>query len=100
MRIVYLGDPLTAAGYRLAGLDVRVPAPGRETESLARAAEDAALVLVGAAVASRIEAAALRAAIVAVVPPTLVVPDLSDSPVPDVATRLRTLLGLEPAGTP
>jgi vacuolar-type H+-ATPase subunit F/Vma7 len=99
MGVVYLGDELTAAGYRLAGIDARVPAPGRESEALARATANGSLVLVGAGVASKIEPAVLQRALAAVAPPTLVVPDLSAAALPDIAARLRTLLGLEPSST-
>ena len=43
--IVYLGDELSAAGFRLAGVDVRVPAAGAERECLAAAMREASVVL-------------------------------------------------------
>ena len=41
-QIVYIGDEVTAAGFRLAGLDTRVAGPGEAAEFLRQAvAEDA-----------------------------------------------------------
>jgi hypothetical protein len=67
---IYLGDEVSAAGYRLAGVRVRVPESGTEAEVLGRARAEAPLVLVA--------------------------PDLlGETPLPDLAARLRRQLGLE-----
>jgi vacuolar-type H+-ATPase subunit F/Vma7 len=121
---VYLGDEVSAAGYRLAGALVRTPLAGEETAALAwarsqaiagppqdcllplggaDAAErrpwgcaEAPLVLVSSAVAAGIAEAVLRAALCALTPLVLVVPDLQgEVPLPDLAARLRGQLGLE-----
>ncbi len=93
---VYIGDEVTAAGFRLAGLDVRVPERGDEADSLSAARAGAPLVLVSATVAARIAADELRAALAALTPLVLVVPDLDRAtPLPDLALRLRKQLGLE-----
>ena len=93
---VYLGDEVSAAGYRLAGALVRTPAAGEETAALAWARAQAPLVLVSAPVAAGIAAGALRAALAALAPLVLIVPDLrGDVPLPDLAARLRAQLGLE-----
>jgi len=93
---VYIGDEVTGAGFRLAGLDVRRPAPGDEAQALAQARADAPLVLVAASVAARLAPAQLRAASAALAPLVLVVPDLDGAtPVPDPAAHLRRQLGLE-----
>ena len=100
MRAVFLGDEVSAAAYRLAGVDARAAAPGEEAASLAAARSAAALVLVAASVAARLPAPVLRAAGAAVSPLVVVIPDLgSDGSLPDIATRLRRQLGLveEPA---
>jgi vacuolar-type H+-ATPase subunit F/Vma7 len=92
---IYLGDEISAVGYRLAGIRARVPEPGTETGALAAARVDAALVLVSAAVAARISEAPMRSALAALTPLTLIVPDLHGlSPVPDIGARLRRQLGL------
>ena len=93
---IYLGDEFSAAGYRLAGASVRVPAPGGESAALAHACAEAPLVLISAALAARIDADALRAASAALAPLVLVVPDPQGAAaMPDLASRLRAQLGLE-----
>jgi vacuolar-type H+-ATPase subunit F/Vma7 len=93
---VYLGDEVSAAGFRLAGARVRVPQRGDETVALAAARAEAPLVLVAATVAARMVEGELRAALSALAPLVLIVPDIDGgTPVPDLARRLRTLLGLE-----
>jgi vacuolar-type H+-ATPase subunit F/Vma7 len=93
---VYIGDEISAAGWRLAGVQVTIPAPGTETAALARAREAAPLVLVSAAVAARIDAATLVAAAAALAPWVLVLPDpQGEVRRPALADRLRKQLGLE-----
>jgi vacuolar-type H+-ATPase subunit F/Vma7 len=93
---VYLGDEVSAAGWRLAGLRTGVPAPGDETLALAGARAEAPLVLVSAALAVRMDAVALRDALCALQPLVLVVPDpQGEASGPDLASRLRLQLGLE-----
>jgi len=93
---VYLGDEVSAAGYRLAGARVRTPHAGEEGAALAWACSQAPLVLVSATVAAAIGDAALRTALSALAPLLLIVPDLQgEVPLPDLAARLRGQLGLE-----
>jgi vacuolar-type H+-ATPase subunit F/Vma7 len=92
----YIGDELGAAGYRLAGAQVHVPASGGESAALAHARKQAPLVLISAAVAARIAAIQLREATSALAPLVLVVPDPQGQVAPaDLASRLRRQLGLE-----
>jgi vacuolar-type H+-ATPase subunit F/Vma7 len=93
---VYVGDEVSAAGYRLTGALVRTPRAGEEAAALAWARSQAPLVLVSAAVAAGIGDVALRAALSALAPLVLIVPDLQGAvPPPDLAARLRGQLGLE-----
>ncbi len=93
---VYLGDEVSAAGWRLAGARVRTPQRGDEAAALAWARAQAPLVLVSATVAAAIAEPALRAAQGALAPLVLIVPDrLGEAPTPDLAARLRGQLGLE-----
>lgn len=98
-RAVYLGDAVTAAGYRLAGLTVRTPAVGEAGLALHWAlGQEAALVLVSASVAAELDEALLRRAQLALRPLLLVVPDgVGGVPAPDLAARLRAQLGMEAA---
>ena len=92
----YIGDEVTAAGYRLAGANVDVPSPGKEAEALTAARANASIVLIAAGIAARIPPRELAAARASLAPLTLVVPDLRDeSQLPDLAIRLRAQLGLE-----
>ncbi len=92
---IYLGDEVSAAGYRLAGAIPRVPAAGEEGAALQEACANAPLVLVGAAVAARIDALALRKALAALQPLVVIVPDTQgEAARPDLAARLRGQLGL------
>jgi vacuolar-type H+-ATPase subunit F/Vma7 len=93
---IYLGDEVTAAGYRLAGVQVRVPAPHEASAALEEARGMASMVLVSAAVAVHVDAAQLRAALAALQPLVLIVPDAQGEVArPDLAARLRSQLGME-----
>ena len=93
---VYLGDEVSAAGYRLAGAVARTPTAGEETAALRWARSCSPLVLLSTAVAAGIGAEVLRAALSAPAPLVVIVPDLQgEVPLPDLATRLRGQLGLE-----
>jgi vacuolar-type H+-ATPase subunit F/Vma7 len=92
----YVGDEVTAAGFRLAGIDVLVPRDGHEREALAQARLRAPLVLLCAAVAARIDAAVLAAALAALHPPVAILPDVhGEASVPDPGPRIARALGLD-----
>ena len=94
-QVVYLGDEVSAAGFRLAGVLTVVPAPGEAAAALVAASAHAELVLVSADIAADIPATTLQAARARLMPLTLVVPDLlGATAMPDLATRLRGRLGL------
>ena len=93
---IYLGDEVSAAGYRLAGALVRTPGAGEQDAALQWACSQAPLVLVSAAVAAGIHDAVMRERLSALAPLVLVVPDAQGLvPLPDLAARLRGQLGLE-----
>jgi vacuolar-type H+-ATPase subunit F/Vma7 len=93
---IYIGDEVNGAGFRLAGVEVRVPEPGAAVELLDKARAQAPLVLVSAAVAAELPESQLAAAVAARVPLTVVVPDpVGGTPMPDLAKRLRGQLGME-----
>ena len=92
---IYLGDEVSAAGYRLAGMIARVPGVGEEATALARARSEASLVVVSTTIAARIPTAELRSAQLALAPIVVLVPDvLGETPLPDIASRLRAELGM------
>jgi vacuolar-type H+-ATPase subunit F/Vma7 len=98
MRVpAYIGDEVTAAGYRLAGAQARIPAEGEATAAFEEARALSPLVLVSAAVAAKVDPAMLRNALMALAPLVLIVPDAQGGvPLPDLAARLRGQLGMEP----
>jgi vacuolar-type H+-ATPase subunit F/Vma7 len=92
---VYIGDEVEAAGYRLAGLDVRIPVRDDLLSMIRSACEDAPLVLIGAATARDIPPLELDRLLSLVTPPVVVVPDARRrAGLPDLATRLRGQLGV------
>lgn len=96
MVVIYIGDELTAAGFRLAGAQILLPEAGQEAASLTQARQDGQLILVSADVAARIPRELLAAALATLAPLTLVVPDLlGRQPMPDRAQRLRRQMGME-----
>ena len=97
-RIWYIGDEATAAGYRLAGAEVRVPAEAEVPEvfRLAQAAE-ADLILVSAQSAGALPPDELDEALMGTRPLVAIVPDAyGRHPAPDMARTVRMALGIEP----
>lgn len=93
--LIFLGDEAGAAGFRLAGLAVRVPAAGHEAEAFAEALAEAGMLIVGAACAARLPAAAVTAALDAGEPAVLVLPGRAGAlPAGDPALAVRQLLGV------
>ena len=92
---VYIGNEVEAAGYRLAGLEVRVPNRDELLAQIHSACEQAPLVLLGAATARDIPPAELDRLLARVTPPVVIVPDVRcRSVLPDLVTRLRAQLGV------
>ena len=92
---VYIGDAVSAAGYRLAGLRVQVPDMADLLAQIEQAANDASLVLLGADLAAQLPVAALDRLLSAVSPAVVVVPDVrGQAELPDLANRLRQQLGV------
>ena len=97
VRVLYIGDEVTAAGYRLAGAETRVPVPSEAGEVFRRACSDGAdVILLSAALAPQIDPGELSAALIAEAPLTAIVPDaFGRCPPPDVARDVRLALGIE-----
>jgi vacuolar-type H+-ATPase subunit F/Vma7 len=92
---VYIGDTVSATGYRLAGLRVHVPPEDEALDVLEAACSEAPLVLLGSDLASRIPSQQLDELLSRVAPAVVVVPDIrGQAPLPDMAHRLRKLLGV------
>ena len=96
-RIVYIGDELTAAGFRLAGLDARVASQGDAGEVVRQAlADECECVLFAAGLSDCIPATLLDAALVDDDPLFALVPDIRarETP-PDLARQVRAALGID-----
>lgn len=94
-KVVFIGDEISAAGFRLAGVAVRVPERGTETTVLRAALGESELVLITAKSASRIPQAVLGESLLALSPLLLVVPDIrGETAPPDLVGRLRAQLGM------
>jgi vacuolar-type H+-ATPase subunit F/Vma7 len=97
-RVLYLGDEVTAAGLRLAGVETRVVAPGNAVataldESLE---DDCDCLLLSAALAASLAPAQLQDVLRRERPLLALVPDVrSAEPLPDLAAEVRDALGLE-----
>ena len=92
---VYIGDEVSAAGYRLAGLQVQVPPADAVPEAVEAVCERAPLVLLGSDLASRMPAQQLDELLSRVQPAVVVVPDIRGrAGLPDLARRLRKQLGV------
>lgn len=96
--VAFIGDELTAAGYRLAGATVFIVPPEESAAALAEAHGQASLVLLAPAHARAIPAPALEAALAAIRPLTLVVDDVLEREAPpDLERLMRRALGVEAA---
>ena len=97
-RVYYIGDEATAAGYRLAGAEVRVPAASEVVEVFRRARDaEADMILLSAELAGALPPEELDAAVLGDRPLVAVVPDVHGRHAsPDVARDVRLALGIEP----
>jgi len=98
--IVFLGDEVSAAGFRLAGVSVRVPLVGEEQRALTEAAASAELVLLTAAFARRLPPALLERYQSGSRPLVGVVPDVTGAVWPeDLASDIRRHLDIAAGGS-
>jgi vacuolar-type H+-ATPase subunit F/Vma7 len=92
---VYIGDAVSAAGYRLAGLRIHVPDSADILAEIEQACEGAPLVLLGADLAGQLPEAQLDRLLSQVAPAVVVVPDVrGQAALPDLVHRLRQQLGV------
>lgn len=96
-RIVYIGDEVTAAGFRLAGLDTRVAGPGEAAETLRQAvADDADCILLSGQLAQYVPSPYLDEALIASESLLALVPDIRGEGAPaDIARQVRNALGID-----
>jgi len=90
-----IGDELTAAGFRLAGFDVYVPAPEEATTCFEKLLEKMELLIITAEIAQTIPDELLHQAAIHSQPLILVIPDVRGRTQPtDLAADLRQQLGM------
>lgn len=93
---IFLGDELSAAGFRLCGVDARVPSPGDEAGCLKTALTEGRIVLLGFRCAKAIPPAALEASLAMLSPLVMVVPDWDGTQLAsEPASKVRRVLGLD-----
>ena len=93
---VFIGDELTAAGFRLTGIETLTPAPDEVGTTLDDARKRARLILLTADLARHVPPPVLEAALLEETPALAIVPDiLLQAPLPDLGKRLRSVLGIE-----
>ncbi|ARE40986.1 hypothetical protein RGUI_2845 [Rhodovulum sp. P5] len=94
--VCFIGDEVTAAGFRMAGLRIVVPEPGGAARAFRDAQADAAMIYLSPEVADEIPFADLTAALRGADPLVLVVPDIAGRKTPpDLPKRILSLLGLD-----
>lgn len=95
MRAVFIGDEISAAGFRLAGIDTLTPEAGTVERELQRVARDASFILITAQAAREVSDPVLKHFMLARKPMLLVVPDMREQVEPDdLVTPIREHLGI------
>lgn len=93
---VYIGDEVSAAGFRLAGLRVRIPEQGDYRGALQWAMQQTTLVLLSSAVARDMPPLELDRFLANLDPAIVIVPDvLGGNEMLELSTRIRTQLGVQ-----
>ena len=94
--VVFIGDELSACGFRLTGIETLVPPPGALESALEEARMRASLVIMTADLARRIPAQQLETAMLTEMPTVAIIPDvLFRVPMPDLISRIKSILGIE-----
>ena len=94
---VFIGDRLSAAGFRLAGARPLVTQPADVTRVFRTALTEGGPVLITASCAAHLPQELLDQAVQAASPPVCVVPDFTGEAEPrDLSKRVREALGVEP----
>lgn len=95
-RVTFIGDELSAAGFRLAGARILTPEKPAVKEAFANALDDCELILITAEYADELPSELVQQAQRANSPLLLLLPDLRRlfEP-PDLAQRIDRALGIE-----
>jgi vacuolar-type H+-ATPase subunit F/Vma7 len=94
--IIFIGDELTATGFRLTGIETMTPAHDAVAKALAEARSRAGLVVMTAELARQLPPSELEDALLSEAPTIAVIPDiLSRASPPDLVSRIRGALGID-----
>ena len=92
---MFIGDEISAAGFRLAGVRTRTPTPDTLPQLLKWACTNTSLVLITAEYAAMLPRADMQRLLRQEMPLVVVVPDVrARTPLPDLGTELRAQLGV------
>ena len=92
---VFIGDELSAAGYRLCGVDTQIADSGNVASLIEQACEYASLLLLSSGVSQALDQAQLDALMEKLSPAVIIVPAVaSQSQLPDIAGRIHKQLGM------
>lgn len=93
--VAFVGDEISAAGYRLCGVDVYIADSNNVLPLIQRACESASLVLVGSGTASFIDKTELETLNKRIAPPVFIVQEVSGhQAVPDIGKIVHEQLGM------
>ena len=91
----FIGDEVSAAAYRLCGVDVRIADSNNVAVLINEACARASLVLVGSSVARYLDSLEIDSLMARIKPAVLIVPDVRGlHEVPDIASRIHGQLGM------
>ena len=94
---VFIGDELSAAGYRLAGVRAWTPNADELLSVFRRAREEADLILLNVEYARRLPAVEVLEAQRALQPQLFIIPDIRHQhPMRDLLSRIHNQLGMQP----
>jgi vacuolar-type H+-ATPase subunit F/Vma7 len=92
---VFIGDEVSAAGFRLAGARVRTPEPEDLAQTLAWACSEAQLIIITSEYANRLERSVYEQCLAGTSPLFIVIPDIRGRHKPeDLAIFMRRQIGV------
>lgn len=92
---VFIGDEVSAAGFRLAGVRIRSPLPEELPTVISWANKNTSLILISAEYLAMLDRQQQQQLVSQIDPPVTVLPDIRNkTPIRDLATQLRSHLGV------
>lgn len=92
---VFIGDEISAAGFRLAGVRIRTPSSEELSSVISWARKNTSLILITEDYLTKLDKAEQQILVSQLQPPVVVVPDVRlKTPLTDLSTKLRSHLGV------